>query len=85
KPTVLTCRFPTFYGCLLQSIISVDGTELCELVRPNLTSVTQSFYEMGTLGVRYLIESNQDDHYKKFTGLKIEERQSTKRNGKILG
>ncbi|EEI71691.1 LacI family DNA-binding transcriptional regulator [Lentilactobacillus hilgardii] len=67
------------------SIISVDGTEVCELVRPNLTSVTQSFYEMGTLGVRYLIESNQDDHYKKFTGLKIEERQSTKRNGKILG
>lgn len=60
------------------SIISIDGTSICKITRPNLTSVTQSFYEMGTLGMQYLLASNLDRHYKKFTGIAIEERQSTK-------
>lgn len=59
------------------SIISVDGTEICKMVKPAITSVTQSFYEMGTLGVNYLMNHSHDNSYKKITTIKIETRQST--------
>lgn len=36
------------------SILSIDGTEMCEMVQPQLTSVSQSFYQMGVQGVKYL-------------------------------
>ncbi|AYM01655.1 LacI family transcriptional regulator [Levilactobacillus brevis] len=36
------------------SIVAIDGTELCQLVQPQLTSVSQNFYEMGVAGVQQL-------------------------------
>lgn len=56
------------------SIISIDGTDLCKIVQPQLTSVTQAFFEMGVEGVRAL-ESGRTT---KFTSIKIEERGSVK-------
>lgn len=60
------------------SIVAIDGTELCEIVQPQLTSVSQSFYEMGTLGVDWLL--NKDKKVTKtITPIKVIERQSVKR------
>ncbi|WP_125566263.1 LacI family DNA-binding transcriptional regulator [Companilactobacillus insicii] len=39
------------------SIISIDGTEMCQIVQPQLTSVSQDFYQMGVVGVRRIEES----------------------------
>lgn len=41
------------------SVMSFDGTELVEMMRPAITSVTQSFYEMGIAGVQYLTSHGQ--------------------------
>lgn len=40
------------------SIISIDGTEMCSLVQPQLTSISQNFYAMGVAGVRHLQKNN---------------------------
>jgi len=37
------------------SVMSIDGTELCEIVQPTLTSLTQNFYDMGVAGVQRLL------------------------------
>lgn len=58
------------------AIISIDGTYLAEIVRPQLTTVTQAFYEMGTLGMQMLIDQTQPVK-SLFTPIKIERRQST--------
>jgi len=41
------------------SIMAIDGTELCELVQPQLSSVSQSFYDMGVAGVEQLTTAQQ--------------------------
>ncbi len=38
------------------AIMSIDGTQLCEIVRPKLTSISQSFYEMGVKGLEAIIQ-----------------------------
>lgn len=58
------------------SIITIDGTNLCNLVRPTLTSLTQNFHQMGILGTKYLIGNDKDTHYSKFIDVKIEKRKS---------
>ncbi|MDV7758350.1 LacI family DNA-binding transcriptional regulator [Liquorilactobacillus mali] len=58
------------------SIITTDGTSLCELVRPQLSSITQDFYRMGYLGTTYLINSVQSNAY---TNIVISQRQSVKK------
>ncbi len=37
KPTVLTCRFPTFYGCLLQHV--TDETIVDHVSREELEEI----------------------------------------------
>lgn len=59
------------------AIISIDGTGLCQIVHPQLTSITQSFYEMGINGVNFLLNSKEPRRLSKFTSIKIEEREST--------
>lgn len=58
------------------AIVSIDGTYLAEIVRPQLTTVTQAFYEMGTLGMQTLLDQTQPVR-SRFTPIKIEIRQST--------
>lgn len=58
------------------SIITIDGTNLCKLVRPQLSSVTQDFYRMGYLGTTYLINSAQNNAY---TSIVINQRQSVQK------
>ncbi|MFT8447732.1 MAG: LacI family DNA-binding transcriptional regulator [Liquorilactobacillus nagelii] len=59
------------------SILSIDGTQLTKIVRPQLSSITQDFYQMGYQGLQTLIQqANHKDkaHYLPF---KIIERGST--------
>ncbi|GAJ26467.1 transcriptional regulator [Liquorilactobacillus sucicola DSM 21376 = JCM 15457] len=58
------------------SLITIDGTYLCRIVQPQLTSVTQDFYHMGYLGAEYLISDQQQNA---FTDVKISERESVKK------
>ncbi|WP_010632376.1 LacI family DNA-binding transcriptional regulator [Sporolactobacillus vineae] len=37
------------------SVLGIDGTSLCHIVRPELTAIRQAFYEMGRRGVQILI------------------------------
>ncbi len=37
------------------AVMSIDGTKLCGIVRPQLTSVTQEFLEMGVRGMQQII------------------------------
>lgn len=62
------------------SILTTDGTSLCELVRPQLSSITQDFYRMGYLGTTYLINNTQNNAY---TNIAISQRQSVKSLNKI--
>jgi LacI family transcriptional regulator len=55
------------------SIISIDGTVLCNYVQPPLTSVTQDFYRMGYIGLGRLLEHDAEIS---FTESKIVERSS---------
>lgn len=54
------------------SIISIDGTFLCDITMPSLTSVSQNFFSMGKQSVINLI--NQDDS--QFIPVSIVERNS---------
>lgn len=40
------------------SIISIDGTFICDITVPQMTSVTQDFYLMGKTSVENLIQTN---------------------------
>lgn len=56
------------------SIVAIDGTELCQLVQPQLTSVSQNFYEMGIAGVQQL--RSKTELPQKITPIKLVSRQS---------
>lgn len=59
------------------SLLSIDGTQLTQIVRPQLSSITQDFYQMGYQGLRALVhqaEIKLKSHYMPF---EIIERQST--------
>lgn len=59
------------------SIISIDGTMVCDVTTPQLTSVTQNFYQMGVRSVQDLMEKKGvDDH--QFVPVQITERASVK-------
>ncbi|RYL87561.1 LacI family DNA-binding transcriptional regulator [Sporolactobacillus sp. THM19-2] len=38
------------------SVLGIDGTSLCHIVRPELTAIRQAFYEMGRRGVQRLMD-----------------------------
>ncbi len=61
------------------SVISVDGTDFCSIFRPQITSVSQSFYEMGVLGTEYLLNQRDNSVEKRFTPIEIKQRDSVKR------
>ena len=54
------------------SIISIDGTYLCDITTPTITSVTQNFYQMGQRAVTGLLEELPAE----FIPVQITERQS---------
>lgn len=58
------------------AILTIDGTQLCEIVRPKLSSVTQSFFEMGVKGMNMLVSESMKEFYSMYTPIKIVERQS---------
>ncbi|APX71419.1 LacI family transcriptional regulator [Companilactobacillus allii] len=62
------------------SIISIDGTEMCKIVQPQLTSISQNFYEMGVIGVRQIEQRvktlNKTFESQCLVPIKISERQS---------
>lgn len=58
------------------AILTIDGTQLCDIVRPQLSSVTQSFFEMGVKGLDMLVSESIKDFYSLYTQIKIVERQS---------
>ncbi|WP_125582042.1 LacI family DNA-binding transcriptional regulator [Levilactobacillus cerevisiae] len=58
------------------SIVAIDGTELCSLVQPQLTSVSQNFYEMGIAGVQQL--RSTESLPQKITPIKLVSRQSVR-------
>ncbi|AKP67910.1 LacI family DNA-binding transcriptional regulator [Companilactobacillus ginsenosidimutans] len=60
------------------SIVAIDGTELCKIVQPQLTSVTQSFYEMGVSGVNWLLNKETRTE-QSITPIEIHSRQSVRR------
>ncbi|QEA59760.1 LacI family transcriptional regulator [Leuconostoc koreense] len=58
------------------AVISIDGTYLVDIVSPRVTSVTQSFYNMGATALNMLFgEDNGDSHI--YTSFKIDERESS--------
>lgn len=64
------------------SILSIDGTNLCEIARPRLTSVSQNFEEMGQQGILALIDMikfKSTEISRKVIDVKIDERDSVKR------
>ncbi|GAX00447.1 LacI family DNA-binding transcriptional regulator [Secundilactobacillus silagei] len=58
------------------SLVSFDGTEMVDMVRPRITSITQSFYDMGLAGIQYLI--NGKDVKTEYLPFKLTERDSTR-------
>ena len=60
------------------SVVSIDGTYLCNIVRPRITSVTQSFREMGVKGMQTLLGGKLDQFDLLYTGIGITERESVK-------
>lgn len=57
------------------SVMAIDGTELCDIVQPTLTSLTQSFYDMGVAGVRRLL-ADQPTSPRETTAIRVVERES---------
>ncbi|PAK84650.1 LacI family DNA-binding transcriptional regulator [Lentilactobacillus parakefiri] len=58
------------------AILTVDGTQLCDIVRPRLSSVTQSFFEMGVKGMDMLVSESIKEFYSMYTPINIVERES---------
>ena len=54
------------------SIISIDGTNVCEYITPSLTSVTQNFFRMGEESLSSVL----NDKRKIFVPIEITERDS---------
>ncbi len=67
----LNIRVPEAFG-----IISTDGTNLCRIVRPQITSVTQSFYQMGLEGLAAVIEDSWKTFGAQMLPIKVVERES---------
>lgn len=57
------------------SVMAIDGTELCEVVQPQLTSVTQHFFDMGVAGVNWLVQAEHPVR-KEITPIEIVSRNS---------
>lgn len=57
------------------SVMSFDGTDIVDMVRPTITSVTQAFYRMGVEGVLALLSGDRPRSH--FLPFKIVSRQST--------
>ncbi|NVY96505.1 LacI family DNA-binding transcriptional regulator [Lactobacillus sp. DCY120] len=55
------------------SVITIDGTQLCDFVQPSLTSVSQKFYQMGKISLHQLLADRQQSNY---VSSKIVERES---------
>lgn len=60
------------------SVMGIDGTELCDIVQPPLTSLTQSFYDMGVAGVRRLLAKTGPKR-QEFTPIRVVPRASVAR------
>ncbi len=58
------------------AVMSVDGTKLCRIIRPQLTSVTQEFFEMGVRGINQIINKSAKSAESMFIPIRIIERQS---------
>lgn len=61
------------------SIISIDGTEMCKIVQPQLTSVSQNFYEMGVAGVKKIDDQKHKISQQQFIDTHVIERKSIKK------
>jgi LacI family transcriptional regulator len=57
------------------SLVSIDGTFLCDITVPTITSVTQNFYQMGLAAATSLLE----DHESQFIPVQVTERASVQR------
>lgn len=58
------------------AVISIDGTYLVDIVSPRITSVTQSFYNMGETALKMLFsKGNESNHI--YTSFQIDERESS--------
>lgn len=57
------------------SVMSIDGTELCDIVQPQITSLTQSFYDMGVAGVQHLLAKDTPT-VQTYTPIQVIERDS---------
>ncbi|MGO0154453.1 LacI family DNA-binding transcriptional regulator [Leuconostoc mesenteroides] len=58
------------------AVISIDGTYLVDIVSPRITSVTQSFYNMGETALNMLFgKDNENNHV--YTSFQIDERESS--------
>lgn len=58
------------------SIISIDGTFICDVTAPQLTSITQNFTQMGAASVNNLIHDGQAE----FIPVTVVERESVQKN-----
>lgn len=59
------------------AIVSIDGTDLVKWVRPQLTSITQAFYDMGVAGVNLLMDTDTQPTAAQLLPFKLEERASS--------
>ncbi|KRM73285.1 LacI family DNA-binding transcriptional regulator [Secundilactobacillus collinoides] len=59
------------------AIMSIDGTQMVKIVRPQITSVTQSFYEMGSRGMKMMLQRDMTKFESQYTPFRIDEREST--------
>ena len=57
------------------SVMSIDGTDLCDIVQPQLTSLTQSFYDMGVAGVKRML-ATETPQPQRFTPIQVVARDS---------
>ncbi|WP_439424994.1 LacI family DNA-binding transcriptional regulator [Oenococcus alcoholitolerans] len=59
------------------SVVSLDGTNLCNMFRPTITSFSQSFYQMGVEGVKKITSSDLSNFKSFFTPFHFVERRSS--------
>lgn len=60
------------------SIISIDGTTVCDVTNPQLTSVTQNFYQMGVRSVKNLLDGQKVKDMHQFVPVQVTERASVR-------
>jgi len=65
------------------SIVSIDGTEMCQIVQPQLTSISQDFYKMGVVGVQRIQQAvakeSKENTEQQFIPVHIDERESVEK------